>query len=57
MAYSEYERWKTTPIEDEPHISVVIPAYNEEIRIVPTIGAAAAAFSRIDREGIRATGI
>jgi len=41
MAYTNYERWKTTPIAETPYLSIVIPAYNEEIRIVPTIGAIA----------------
>lgn len=41
MAYSNYELWKTTPVEGETHLSVIIPAYNEEIRIIPTIGAIA----------------
>jgi len=41
MSYPNYERWKSTPIEKEPYLSIVIPAYNEEIRIVPTIGAIA----------------
>jgi len=41
MAYDNYERWKTTPITGQPYLSIVIPAYNEEIRIVPTIGAIA----------------
>lgn len=41
MPYDNYERWKSTPIQGEPFLSVVIPAYNEEIRIVPTIGAIA----------------
>src|SRR5689334_12249805 len=39
MAYNNYEKWKTTPIDGEPLLSIVIPAYNEEIRIIPTIGA------------------
>ncbi|MDX2141264.1 MAG: glycosyltransferase family 2 protein [Chloroflexota bacterium] len=41
MAYDNYEHWKTTPIQTEPFLSIVIPAYNEEVRIVPTIGAIA----------------
>ena len=41
MTYADYEKWKTTPIEGEPYLSVVIPAYNEEVRIMPTIGAIA----------------
>ncbi|MCW1968477.1 MAG: glycosyltransferase family 2 protein [Anaerolineae bacterium] len=43
MAYSNYQRWKTTPISDTaaPYLSVIIPAYNEAERIVPSIGAIA----------------
>jgi dolichyl-phosphate beta-glucosyltransferase len=41
MPYSNYELWKSTPVEGDPYLSIVIPAYNEEIRIVPTIGAIA----------------
>ena len=36
-----YRAWATTPLEERPHYSVVIPAYNEAERILPTIGAIA----------------
>jgi len=41
MAYDNYEQWKTTPIEGDVFLSIIIPAYNEAIRIIPTIGAIA----------------
>lgn len=41
MSYSNYEKWKSTPIQEQPFLSIVIPAYNEEVRIIPTIGAIA----------------
>lgn len=39
--YRAYECWKTEALRSEPYLSVVIPTYNEEVRIVPTIGAIA----------------
>lgn len=40
-AYRAYRDWVTEPIAAAPAVSVVIPAYNEEWRILPTIGAIA----------------
>jgi dolichyl-phosphate beta-glucosyltransferase len=40
-AYRAYREWVTEPPNVEPEVSVVIPAYNEEWRILPTIGAIA----------------
>src|SRR5215208_5816860 len=47
MDYANYDRWKSTPVDDQPYLSIVIPAYNEEIRIVPTIGAIASHVSSL----------
>lgn len=40
-AYRAYRDWVTQPNTCPPAVSVVIPAYNEEWRILPTIGAIA----------------
>lgn len=40
-----YRLWASTAIDEPPHYSVVIPAYNEAERILPTIGAIAAQVS------------
>jgi len=42
MTYHDFSLWRSNPVADEPELSVVIPAYNEAQRIVPTIGAVAA---------------
>ena len=41
MSYESYLHWKETPLNGNVVLSIVIPAYNEEIRILPTIGAIA----------------
>lgn len=40
-AYRAYKAWVTEPLTAAPVVTVVIPAYNEEWRILPTIGAIA----------------
>ena len=42
MSYENYERWRDAPEDRSVDLSVVIPAYNETERIIPTIGAFAA---------------
>ncbi len=47
MSYDAYHLWKTVPNTEEPLLSIVIPAYNEEIRIIPTVGAIASHVSSL----------
>lgn len=44
--YDSYRKWAETPIGEPPVTSVIVPAYNEEFRIVPTIGAIATHMSK-----------
>lgn len=48
MSYEKYQNWKETPAVDKPYLSVIIPAYNEAERIIPTVGAIAAHVSALD---------
>ncbi len=48
-ALDNYRVWAAEPLDEEPVYSVVIPAYNEEWRIVPTIGAIATHMSSLGR--------
>ncbi|MEL6527602.1 MAG: glycosyltransferase, partial [Chloroflexota bacterium] len=50
MVYEQYEQWKRMAVSETPHLSVVIPAYNEAERIVPTVGAIAAHVSELGFE-------
>ncbi len=49
-AFDAYQQWKNKPLTAKPKISVVIPAYNETERILPTIGAIAAHMSSRGQE-------
>jgi dolichyl-phosphate beta-glucosyltransferase len=42
MTYTDFRTWCSTPLTATPDVSVVIPAFNEHDRIVPTIGAISA---------------
>ena len=42
MSYEHFERWRNEQLATEPDLTVVIPAYNESRRIVPTVASIAA---------------
>lgn len=42
-----YHQWATIPLDRKPLYSVVIPAYNEAWRVIPTIGAIATYMSSL----------
>jgi dolichyl-phosphate beta-glucosyltransferase len=44
-SYDSYQKWAQTPLTEKPIVSVVIPAYNESDRILPTVGAISAYMS------------
>ena len=47
MTYENFNRWAQAPASLDPELSVVVPAYNEAARIVPTIMSIAAMISEI----------
>lgn len=42
MSYAAFDSWRNTPLSTRPDLTVVVPAYNEERRIVPTLASIAA---------------
>jgi len=49
MSYTAYQAWRDRPITEPPWLSVVIPAFNEAERILPTVAAIAAHLSAYGR--------
>jgi glycosyltransferase involved in cell wall biosynthesis len=47
MTYDRFLHWTTKPASLEPELSIVVPAYNEAERIVPTLVSIAAVMSEI----------
>ena len=48
--YDNYQKWKTTPVSNQPDVSIIVPAYNETERLIPTIGAIASEMSDLGLE-------
>ncbi len=46
--YARYLQWRNVPLQEAPYLSIVIPAYNEAERIIPTIGAIASYVCGLD---------
>lgn len=42
MTYTDFQTWRNTKLTGTPDVSVVVPAFDENDRIVPTIGAISA---------------
>lgn len=47
MSFDSYQKWVNMPIGETPYLSVVIPALNEEARILPTIRSVATYISAL----------
>ena len=48
MQNPKLKKWITEPLTDKPFLSVIIPCYNEESRLLPTIGAVASTMCELD---------